>query len=382
MLGAPFPTVPTMPTMRPAVLLLALAATPAFAAPADPTACLDAKFAAMPLDLEAAGGLSVAILPMDAAWAWSAARGVADRGSGEALTPAHGFRIASNTKTYTAAAVMRLVEQGRLRLEDAIADHLPAEFIALLEKGGYDPRAITLRHLLTHTSGMREHVNEEFLRRHARDDGPVSTPAEQLELAMEAGPPLAPPGTEFHYSDTGYVLLGTIIERTTGQPLYAALRSLQRWDGQGLSHTWFETLEPARGPQAHQYWKGADTRGWHPSFDLYGGGGIVATPSDMAGFTRVLLRGALFESSASLQAMKTPGVEGAWNAYGAGLFELPVGDETMTGHSGFWNTFSFLSRPDGVVIAGAVLEQTALPYPALIGELRAAYRACAVNQVE
>lgn len=371
-----------MPPIRLMPLLLALAVAPAAATPADPSACLDAKFAAMPLDLEAAAGLSVAILPMDAPWAWHAARGVADRGSGEALTPAHGFRLASNTKTYTAAGVLRLAEQGRLALDDAIAAHLPAGYLALLERAGYDPQAITVRQLLNHTSGLREHVDEAFLRRHGEPDAPTTTPRDQLAMAMGKGPPLAAPGASFHYSDTGYVLLGTMIERLTGRPLPAALRQLQRWDGHGLSHTWFESLEPARGPQAHQYWGGDDTRGWHPSFDLYGGGGLVATPADMAGFTRALLRGALFDSPGSLQAMRTPGVGDAWNRYGAGLFELPVGDETMTGHSGFWNTFSFLSRPDRVVIAGAVVEKTALPYAALIGELRTAYRACVADQVE
>ena len=371
-----------MVPLRPALLMLALAPACVFAAPADPAACLDAKFEAMSLHLETAGGVSVAIVPMDAGWRWHAARGTADAATGEALTPAHGFRIASNTKTYTAAAVLRLAELGKLRLDDGIARYLPPAFSAMLAHGGYEPDRITVRQLLTHTSGLREHVDEAFLRRHGEPGAPETTPSGQLAMAMQKGPPLAPPGAEFHYSDTGYVLLGTMVERLAGQPLPAALRTLQRWDAHGLSHTWFELHEPARGPQAHQTWGGIDTRGWHPSFDLYGGGGIVATPADMAGFTRVLLRGELFDSPTSLRTMATPGVQAAWNDYGAGLFELPVDDETMTGHSGFWNTFSFLSGPDGVVIAGAVVEKTALPYATLLGELRAAYRACVAARVD
>ena len=338
-------------------------------------ACLDRQFEALAFDPATDVGLSVAMLPMQADWSWQGARGLADKATNDALTPAHGFRIASITKTYTAAAVLRLVEQGRLGLDEPIARHLPADMVSTLARGGYDPDAIRLRHLLNHTSGLREHVTEAFLASHGQ--GTRSTPGEQVRLAMDAGAPLAAPGVAFHYSDTGYVLLGTIIERSTGQPLHVAMRELQDWGRRGLANTGFETLEPLRMPRAHQYWLGRDTFGWHPSFDLYGGGGIVATPADTAVFLRGLLSGALFEKPESLAFMRTPGVEGAWNQYGAGLFELMVDGEPMTGHSGFWNTFVFLSPADGVIIAGAVGEKTALPYGPLLGQLRGAYRSCA-----
>lgn len=373
-----------MPALRLLVLALSLSAAPAFAdaPPATLQACLQSRFEAMDLGPDEALGVSVAVLPMQGGEAWQGARGLADRDRGEALTTGHAFRIASNTKTYTAAAVLRLAEMGKLGLDDPIAAHLPDAFVATLEKGGYDPRAIRIRHLLTHTAGLREHVSEDFLLRQAGPDAREWTVPEQLELAMAAGAPLSPPGAGFHYSDTGYVLLGSIIERHAGKPLPAALRELQAWDGNGLAHTWFETLEPARAPRAHQYWQGRDTHGWHPSFDLYGGGGIVATPTDMAAFLRLLLEGKLFEQAGSLQAMRTPGVAGAWNDYGAGLFELDVEGEKLTGHSGFWNTFAFHSPADGVVFAGAVVEKTALPYAALIGSLRGAYRDCAAGRRE
>lgn len=360
-----------------ALFVLPLAPSRAEPAPATLAQCLDARLDAAGLDIQAAVGLSVAIVPVNGAWSWAAARGLADREAGEPLTPAHGFRIASITKTYTAAAILRLAELGKLDLDDPIARHLPEDFSAKLVAGGYDPRAIRIRHLLNHTSGMREHVSEAWLREHGGKTGRVSTPAEQLDGAMAAGPPLAPLGTAFHYSDTGYVLLGGIIERHTGKPLHAALRDLQRWDEHGIDRTWFETLEPARAPQAHQYWEGTSTRGWHPSFDLYGGGGIVASPSETAKFLRVLLAGELFEQPRSLQVMRTPGVPDAWNGYGAGLFELEVDGEKLTGHSGFWNTFVFHSEADGAIFAGAVSEKTAIPYTRVIGTLRTLYRHCA-----
>src|SRR5207249_2644707 len=81
------------------------------------------------------------------------------------------------------------------------------------------------------------------------------TRAEQLRFAMTHGKPLFKPGTSFHYSDTGYVLLGEIIERQTQQSLAAAYRSLLGFDRLGLHETYLETLEPTPAkamPRAHQ----------------------------------------------------------------------------------------------------------------------------------
>ena len=194
--------------MRLLALVLALSAAPAFAdAPAQTLqACLQVRFEAMDLDLGNAVGVSVAVLPMQGGGAWQGARGLADRERGEALTTGHAFRIASNTKTYTAAAVLRLAELGKLGLDDAIAAHLPNAFITTLEKGGYDPQAITVRHLLTHTAGLREHVSGDFLLRQAGPDAREWTVPEQLELAMAAGAPLA-------HRSAGLVLAGSALMR-------------------------------------------------------------------------------------------------------------------------------------------------------------------------
>ena len=84
----------------------------------------------------------------------SVAAGVADRATETPLTPDAGFRIASNTKTFTAAAVLRLVEQNRLALDTPIDGLLAPETVDALLAGGYRPDAITVRHLLVHTSGI------------------------------------------------------------------------------------------------------------------------------------------------------------------------------------------------------------------------------------
>ena len=94
----------------------------------------------------------------------SVAAGVADRATATPLTPDAGFRIASNTKTFLAAAILRLVEQGTVVLDAPIADLLAPETVDALRAGGYRPDAITLRQLLVHTSGIYDYGTDPAYR--------------------------------------------------------------------------------------------------------------------------------------------------------------------------------------------------------------------------
>ena len=92
--------------------------------------------------------------------AWSGAAGLADRSSRTPLTTAAPFRIASVTKTFTAAAILRLAENGKLTLDDPIGQHLSSYTVALLRHGGYDVSAIGVRNLLQHTSGLHDYADD------------------------------------------------------------------------------------------------------------------------------------------------------------------------------------------------------------------------------
>ena len=162
------------------------------------------------------------------------AAGVADIESGEPLAPGARFRIASVTKPFVAAATLRLVEDGRLSLNDTADRLLPGAYDELLRDGGYDTAAITLRHLLTHTSGLYDFAADAydpsipggFTAEVAKDPGRRWTRFEQIAFAMTQGKPYGDPGTVFGYSDTGACLVGEIIERATGQTMGAAIREL------------------------------------------------------------------------------------------------------------------------------------------------------------
>src|SRR5262245_39742058 len=91
---------------------------------------------------------------------WTGSAGHAALGSQAALDPDAAFRIASVTKTFTAAAILRLVEQGGLGLDDPIAEHVAPATAALLRRGGYDPDAIRVRDLLMHTSGLYDYASD------------------------------------------------------------------------------------------------------------------------------------------------------------------------------------------------------------------------------
>src|SRR4051794_16299040 len=276
---------------------------------------------------------------------WRGSAGDPAFGSPAVLDPRAGFRIASVTKTFTAASVLRLVETRRLGLDDPIAAHLAPATVALLRGGGYDPEAIHVRHLLMHTSGLYDYAADpkfvEYVLTHGRHHW---TRAGQVRFAMTHGKPYAPPGKAFHYADTGYVLLGEIVERVTGRPLASAFRRLLGFEKLGLTRTYLESLEPrpqAAGPRAHQYYQRIDATGFDPSFDLYGGGGLVSTVGDLARFYRALLHGQVFEKRATLRTMLGKPNSRRIADLGMGIFSEQVGGrsgEDCWGHSGFWGT--------------------------------------------
>ncbi|MEZ5098629.1 MAG: serine hydrolase domain-containing protein [Thermoleophilia bacterium] len=214
------------------------------------------------------------------------------------------FRIASITKTFTAAAILRPRREGRPRpRRPDRPPPLPA-----------DPRAPTRRRLrpardhapmlLQHTSGIADFASDPAYLASVAAQPRHRGPAEQIRFATTHDDPLGAPGSSFHYSDTGY-LLGETIERASGlQP--HAYRTLLSLDQLGLDHTYpRRSSRPRRHhPRMHQYLATADSWALDPSFDLYGSGGLVSTLDDLARFYRALLTGHVLARPASLRAMR------------------------------------------------------------------------------
>lgn len=285
-------------------------------------------------------GEALAVIGPKARWTWSGAVGEARRG-GEPMDARHAFRIASVTKPYVAASILRLMEDGRIDIDGPIRPLLSEETARLLVDAGYDPTAITVRQLLAHTSGMYDHAMDK---RYA--EAVLSNPrhrwtrAEQIGLLGQYSKPLGKPGERFSYSDTGYVILGEIVERLTGMPIGPAARKLIGFDRLGLTQTWWEDMEPAPAHVriAHVYYGDLDGMDLDPSEDLYGGGGVVSTVGDLAKFYRALVRGDVFHDRRTLAVMmsvaptETPPGRIDNNAVHA----IVVGRHICWGHTGFW----------------------------------------------
>jgi D-alanyl-D-alanine carboxypeptidase len=272
------------------------------------------------------------------------AAGFADVDARTPLEPDTPFRVASMTKTFVAAAVLRLVEEHELSLDDPIADHLSPESLEVLRADGYDPDRITVRQLLQHTSGLYDYASDERYEAAAVADPTHRwTRLEQLQLATELGDPVGEPGEVFNYSDTGYILLGEILERATGTTLPGAVRSLLPFDGLGLDDTHWEILEdePAGfGDRAHQYF-GADIDniGFDASQDLYGGGGLVSTTGDLARFYEGLFSGKVFDKPSTLKTMTKVSKAGADEGAAMGIYDgVDAAGERCFAHRGFWGT--------------------------------------------
>jgi CubicO group peptidase (beta-lactamase class C family) len=141
---------------------------------------------------------------------YEGAFGVADRRTGRAYTTDTRSCLASLTKPITATAIMMLAEQHRLTYDDPLSKFLP---------GFTDPVGmVTIRHLLTHTSGIPDYPELNV-------DRPGITNAEVLAALQTVPKPVFPPGQKYEYCNGGYVLLGSIVENVSGQPLPRFLES-------------------------------------------------------------------------------------------------------------------------------------------------------------
>ncbi len=293
---------------------------------------------------------------------WTVAAGQSDTARKTPMRPEQPFRIASVTKTYVAAGILRLVERGVIALSDPIEKHVPAHLIAELRRDSIRTDLITMEQLLAHRGGLSEHTAvPSYIASGTTNPRKRWTREEQVKLLVDSLQPVGPPGAQFRYSDTGYTLLGAIIERYTGKTLGAGVRELIGFEKLGLRQTWWETLEPVpRGvaDRAHQYMSGNDTYDLDPSVDLYGGGGIAAPLADVAAFFSALQGGKVLERRATLDTMNAVRSPNFFAGYGLGIYHLNSQGRAGIGHSGFWGVVVMHYPAEGITIALAVTEQS------------------------
>lgn len=289
-------------------------------------------------------GVMIHVESPDKNISWTSAVGYADKTTKEVLNKNQPVLIASNTKTYVAVAIVKLVEQGKIKLDQPIADLINTKTKELLSGDGYNLNQITVRHLLSHTSGIADYVNDDYFDYVNEYRDYQWSRDEQIQLSVKVGEPLAEPGKKFSYGDINYLLLTEIIENKTKKTFYTAIRDLLDFKKHKLNDTWFVNLEeyPKNTlPLAHQYydkysWDSADL---NPSWDLYGGGGLASTTKDLALFFQLLFEGKIIKDKILVEQMHTLVLPKEESIYCLGLRKIFF-YSTITAyyHGGFWGT--------------------------------------------
>lgn len=263
---------------------------------------------------------------------WRAARGLADVRAGTPMQTSQVWRIGSVTKTFTATAVLRLVDKGKLSLDDRLSRFRP-DF----------PRAdrITVRQLLQHSSGIFSWDEDEATRT-AIFQHPERQWTMETMIRLAAGKPFYfEPGAAFHYSNVGYFLLASIIEQAAGKGLAQVIRE-EVTEPLGLRHTYLPDGPRYKDEVIRGYMTEAgalkDTTGLRfadvINYDLaQSAGGMVSTLDDLNVWVRALAAGRLLSKrmhTEQLRVIPIPQVKGI--GYGLG-----VNVNTSTGwlgHSG------------------------------------------------
>jgi D-alanyl-D-alanine carboxypeptidase len=312
---------------------------------------------------------------------WSGAAGHLAHGKSRPLRPDDAFRAASVTKSVTAAVALRLAGDGRLALDEPLGDQLAWELLQRWRALDALPRT-TPRQLLSHTSGLPNYFSDEtFFARLREEPGRAWRPVELVDHAATYGTPRFPPGQGFEYSDTGYVVVGILVEQLTGRPLHEVYRKLV-FDPLGMDTTWLEGHEPAREPEpAHHYSDELDWTTISPTID-WAGGGLVTTAPDLARFVRALWSGRIIDSRLlddltrwTPGASFPPGHALRYERYGLGMGSNVIEGVELLGHTGFIGAFAFHAPRYDAVLVGTHNAAQVDRWPlvaALCGELREA----------
>lgn len=270
-------------------------------------------------------GCSAAV-GIDGAVAWSGARGVADTATGQPLTTASVFDVASVSKQFTATAVLLLAAEGKLKLTDPVAHHVPG-------LPGW-ARSVTVDQLVHHTSGIADYTQLLTAAGHTLTD--PATQRQALDAIEKA--PHATPGT-FAYSNSNYVLLAEIVAAASGQSLPRFL------DANIFSPLRLAmVLAPgARGPQTALPYTKAPDGTWRPAGSAWtqlGDGSVRTTPSELVRWADNYRTGAVGGTAlrkAQLDRAVPTGQPGT--TYGAGIVVNP--DGTLS-HEGGWAGYATL----------------------------------------
>lgn len=333
-----------------------------------------------------------AVESMDGNFKWSGAAGIAYP-DGTPMTPETPFWIASITKLFTAAAILKLHEQEQVSIDQSMAAYLPGNLIHGLHrfKGVDYTEKITLRNLLGHSSGLPDYIeihrrNEKSLFDKILAKGDMSWTLEDLlNIVRDVNSPFFPPQSpesknkKVRYSDTNYQLLIGILETVAGKPLHEIFHEMF-YKPLGLEQTFHPGKSPADPvPPAATLWYKENPLNIPQAMASFKD--PFSTVGNLLIFIRALLRGELFDNPVTVKLMHTE-----WNRfgfsispvgpgwpieYGLGMMRLLVPriltpfrpSPTIIGHTGATGTWLFYCPQLDLLLAGDVSQITASPVP-------------------
>ena len=296
------------------------------------------------------------------------AYGVANIGSGAPMAQPQHVRIASITKTFTATAVLRQVQRGRISLSDRLS-----KWIKRIPNG----RRITIRQMLAMRSGLYDYTSDDDFTRDFDANPLMRFDAGDVLRIIRRHKPLFAPGARTQYADSNYFLLGIILEKVTGQPVE---RLIERdvVAPAGLGETTFPARAAMPKPFAHGYYAGDDGTGQIRDYTAvnpkvaWTAGGMVSTLDDLKRWGKVLAKGTLLSRKLQAQRLRFGKIPNPGPPVGYGLGILRFGD--WIGHDGAifgFSTVTMYDRSTGaqIVAAANLSSNFSTPTMELFGEI-------------
>ena len=292
----------------------------------------------------------IALISVDGEDDYIIRRGVSNPLTAAAMNEENYFRIASNTKTFTGAAVLILVDEGKINLDASIASCLPQYSIPNGEQ-------VTVRMLGNMTSGLFDYLYDEaLLQPYLAGAYSLTYTPDQMLAAAFRHPANFEPGARYEYCNTNLVLLGLLLEKVTGKPARQVLHEKVILP-MGLSHTYWPDSGELPTPYTHGYTESdsgelLDASLWNPSV-AYTAGALVSTMADMKRWAKAVAEGQLLTEATKAERFK-------WVDKHYGFCVMKSGD--WIGHAGtIWGYNSHVFYNTARKIVYVILVNSAMP---------------------
>lgn len=263
------------------------------------------------------------------------AYGYADYTAKEPLNTAYQFRLASVSKQFTAMTIMMLMEQGKLQYDDGVVKYL----------NDFPYTDLTIRHLLTHTSGLPEYGRLFEIERESKGlIKPVVSNRDVYDLLLKYKlPPNFPPGANYEYSNTGYVILALLVEKISGQSFQYFMKE-NIFNPLGMNRSYvnppdgqLNDKQRARGFMPNSDGSGFVPNDWNFQNGMYGDGGVISTIDDLLLWDKGLRSGKLVKAKTLKEAFTQVRLnDGTSREYGFGWSVIKQDTGVIVAHGGGW----------------------------------------------